>query len=385
MNEQKIKWWYAGIIIIISIVLARLLTMLFGADMTSLDIFAPANKLGDFHITDIYNVVEINNINEVGGRKKSDDVVIVSIDQLGREETLNVINTVSDMHPTAIGLDFPFEDPEPFGQEVLNTILFNDLIVSANKVDPKSYEVIPLSFYEVMYDDINTGFVNIDAANTWNVIRTFHPYVLGRNGDTIPNMALALARMARPDLAQTLIARNRSVEVIDFVSREIRIIPHERLSEAGIEQYINGKVVLIGDTAYTPDIRITPLKDLMAGVQIHAYAVQTILGASYIDMWPTWRIWLIALVCSLIFLVILQLAKQYLKDSGNWFVRFSQFILMILLVLWGCYIFSVYHAYADFTIVISMLVFSSLAFDLAYFLIGVSKKIFDIIIKYIQK
>ena len=385
MKNQEIKWWLAGIIIILSIASAWCLTTYIGPDIASLDIFKPTNKKGDFRITDIYNAVEMNNLNEIGGREKSEDVVIISIDQLGRKETLEVIHTVSDMHPAAIGLDFPFEDPEPLGEEVVNTILFNNLIVSANKIDPKTYEVIPLSFYETMYDDLSTGFVNIDAANTWNVIRTFHPYVIGKNGDTIPNIALSLARIARPDRAQALIARNKSSEVIDFVSREIRIIPHKRLTESGIEQYIRGKVVLIGDTAYTPDIRITPLKELMAGVQIHAYAVQTILESSYIDSWPTWRIWLIAFVGSLFFLIILQIAKKYLKDSGNWLIRVCQFGLMLLIVLWGCHIFSEDHTYADFSIVIVMLGFSALVFDIAYALIGASKILFKIINKFIRK
>ena len=103
----------------------------------------------------------------------------------------------------------------------------------------------------------------------------------------------------------------------------------------------------------------------MAGVLIHAYALQTVLGGSYIERWPDWIIWMLGFGLSLLFILILQVAKG-LSNSGNWLIRMSQFVLMFGLVVWGCYIFSVDHRYADFTTVIALLGFSALTFDIAY-------------------
>lgn len=379
MREKKITWWQGGIIIALSIACAWCLTVFIGEDIASLNIFTPANKKGDFHITDIYNAVEKNNIDEVGGRPLSEEVVVVGIDGLGRAETLEVIEKVASFQPSAIGLDFGMKDSVTLREEVLNIVAANPRIVSPIQLIPmgdNSYRDSLLSFYEETHP-VHKGFVNIDAAEMWNVIRTFHPFVRSAKGDTLPNIVLELARIAAPDRAQELIARGRATEHIDFVSRQVAVIPAECLDLPEVEAYMRGKAVLIGDTAYLPDMRITPLHDPMGGVLVHAYALQTVLGNSYIKAWPQWLIWLIAFVLAGGFVLILQGARK-LSNSGNWLIRMSQFLIMFLLVMGGCYIFSVYHTYADFTNVIAMLGFSALSFDIFYALVGMWKLIFKV-------
>lgn len=378
MKEKKIKWWGGGIIIALSIACAWCLTLFIGEDIASLHIFTPTNKKGDFHITDIYNAVEKNNIDEVGGRPLSEDVVVVGIDGLGRAETLEVIRKVASLQPAAIGLDFGMKDSVTLRDEVLDVVASNPLIVSPVELVPEGDSVSGvnrLSFYEEAYH-VRTGFVNIDAIEMWNVIRTFHPFVQTEDGDTLPNIALEMARVAVPERAQALLDRGNEVEYIDFVSRKIMVIPPQCLGMEEVEDYMRGKAVFIGDTAYLPDMRITPLHEPMCGVMVHAYILQTILANSYISAWPTWLIWLIAFIMAGAFVLILQGAR-HLSNSGNWLIRMSQFVLMFLLVWCGCYIFSVYHTYADFTIVIAMLGFSALSFDIFYALVGLWKWIVD--------
>lgn len=379
MKEKTITWWQGAIIIALSIACAGCLTLFIGEDIASLNIFTPTNKKGDFHITDIYNAVEKNNIDDVGGRPLSEEVVVVGIDGLGRAETLEVIRKVASLQPAAIGLDFGMKDSVMLRDEVMEVIVSNPLIVSPMELVPVGEETFRdslLSFYEERYP-VHRGFVNIDAAEMWNVIRTFHPMVLTADGDTLPNMVLEMARVAKPERAQALLDRHQAVEHIDFVSREIMVIPPHCLGMEEVENYMRGKAVLIGDTAYLPDMRITPLHEPMGGVLVHAYALQTILGNSYIQAWPEWLIWLIAFGLAGAFVLILQGAR-HLSNSGNWLIRMSQFVLMFLLVWCGCYIFSVYHTYADFTNVIAMLGFSALSFDIFYALIGLWKLLFKI-------
>ena len=369
MNEKKLKWWQIALIIVNSIVVALCVTLRIG-DAASLDTFTPATKRGDFHITDFYNAVKQRSINII-----SDDVVIVSIDQFNREQALEIINKVKLLNPSAIGLDFPFVDSVAYHDYILNTIAIDSNIVHATKVTKASngyYQREYLSFYERENPNTQVGFVNIDADNTWNVIRTFHPFVLSENRDTIPSMTLALARISNPKRAQELLARNHDMEIIDFVSRKIEVIPAHQLDNDDISMKILGKVVLIGDTAYAPDIRLTPLHEPTSGIFIHAYSLQTVLSGSYIKEWPKWIMWGIALIISILFVILQQYARS-LTYIGNCLIRISLLIIIFLLVWFGCFIFYSYNHYADFTIVIAMLAFSSLAFDITYATIGLVK------------
>ena len=369
MNEKKLKWWQIALIIISSIAVALGVTLWIG-NVTSLGIFTPASKGGDFHITDFYNAVKRRNINSI-----SDDVVIVSIDQLNRAQTLEIINKVKQLHPSAIGLDFPFVDSVAYHDYILNTIVKDINIVHATVVNQLSngkFQREYYSFYEKEFPNTQVGFVTMDAGYAWDVIRTFHPFVLSEKEDTIPSMTLALAKLSNPKRAQELLARKHDIEIIDFASRKIEVIPANQLDNDDIAVKILGKVVLIGDTAYAADIRMTPLHEPISGIFIHAYSLQTVLSGSYIKEWPGWIMWGIAFIISILFVFLQQYARSF-TYIGNCLIRLGLWILIFLLVWLGCIIFSRYNHYADFTIVISMLAFSSLAFDITYATIGVVK------------
>ena len=361
MEESKLKWWQYAIILALSFLLALMTSLYIGSDLSSLDIFAPKDKRGDFRITDIYNAVEINNYPD---RPYSEDVVVVGIDKLDRRQTLEVINKVAQLHPAAIGLDFPFKESPILRDSILITILGDDRIVSPIRLDSDN-RPISMSFYEEEYPYVPMGYVNIMAEHPWNVIRTFCPYRI-YNGDTIPSLVLELAQLTNPEMARKLLARSRDVETIDFVSTRIEIIPAYQLDSPDVVRRIQGKAVLIGDTAYMPDIRVTPLHELMAGVKIHAYALQTVLADTYIDERSDFYIWTWAVFTSIIFLLFLQWAKNHLNNTGNFIIRLLQFFLLIGFVTCGCKQFSESHVYADFTNVIALAGFSALFFDIAH-------------------
>ena len=369
--KRILKKWSRPIIFVSSICIALIITMFIGVDFTSLDIFKPANKRGDFKLTDTYNSVVKNN----GKEPISDKVVIVSIDEYNRAQTIDIIKKVVSLEPNAIGLDFAFADPTSCREELLATVLFNRNIVSAIEIVQDStrsyFNKKPMSFYEEELPDVHTGFVNLDIDNSWNVVRTFHLFVNDSVGDTIPSMVLELAKLANPIAAKQLLARHNTTELIDFVTYKVEVIPSSKLNNDTIASRIKDKTVLIGDTAYLSDIRITPLREPMGGIYIHAYALQTVLEGTYIKESPRWVNWLIGFIFSIGFLLILQCLKritgpEWFKDSFNWLIRVFQFIIMYALVQLGCFIFTHHHTYVDFTPVISLMLFSSLCFDLGY-------------------
>lgn len=374
-KKTKLNRWLAGTIITLSIIAAVILTILLGEDLASLNIFIPAEKKSDFRITDIYNAVEINNLEKAGILEYDDNVVVVAIDGLNREQTIDVINQVAQLQPAAIGLDFDFKDSLLHRDYLLNTILFNSHIVSATKVRPindegTTYQREFLSFYEKEYPSVQVGYVNLDAKNTWDIIRTFHAFVQDEDGDTLPSMTLQLAKLANLHRAQQLMEHGKAPVNIDFVSHNIRIIPTGQLVDSSTVDLIRGKVVLIGDIALATDMYMTPLHEPMAGVLIHAYALQTVLNASYIDIYPKLRIWILALAIGILFVFVLQLAKVLLSNTGNITIRILQFLGIFCFVWIGCKEFSTEHKYVDYTSVIFILGFSTLVFDILYGLIG---------------
>ena len=366
MVKIKSKCWQNVVIPVLSLVLAFLVSNHIGSDLSSLDIFAPSNKKGDFKITDIYNAVEINNYRN---RPYSEDVVVVGIDDLDRKQTLDVIHKIAQLQPAAIGLDFAFEDPGELRDSILFAIVGDDRIVSPIRLDTNNMPVL-MSFYEMENPDIPMGYVNIMADHPKNVLRTFRPYVI-YNGYTIPSLVLELAMRTNPESAQSLLERNREVENINFVRHRIEVIADTLLDRPDVAKRIQGKAVLIGDTAFAPDMRITPIHELMAGVKIHAYALQTVLANTYIEEKSDTYIWTWAVMISIIFLFLLLIAKLFMPESGNFFIRMIQCAILFGIVISGCWLFSEDQVYADLTRVITLAGFSALFFDLLNFLFSI--------------
>lgn len=370
-QQEQLTWWQSGLIVTLSIALSIVFTLLFGVDTTSIDLFSPPDKKSDFQITDIYNAVEINQAEDT---VYSMDVVVVSTDGLDRKQIIDIINLLEQMQPTAIGIDIPFMDSTDNREYLLKTIFGNRNIVCATTYDttPNNiyYQRKPRSFFEEEFPTTKVGFVKLDATNPWSIVRTFHPYVLLGENDTLPNMALALAQIADPRRAHNLLARKNQEEIIDFSSCTIRTIPANTLNDSAII-HIQDKIVLLGDVNYAKDLYMTPRHEPLPGVMIHAYATHTIMSGSYIKEYPKWSIWLIAIFISLIFTIPLQLAKKYMSNVGNMFIRIVQFLTLFLLVWIGCWKFSTEHIYINFSPAIFMLGFSALTFDIANGIYGI--------------
>lgn len=165
------------------------------------------------------------------------------------------------------------------------------------------------------------------------------------------------------------------MEIIDYTGCEIEVVDAARLHKEYVAERLRNKVVLVGDTADTKDTYRTPLHDAQAGVLIHAYALQTILGGSYIEEYKDWVNWTIAVLIGMLLISGLLCAIEY--QVLNLFVRVGQFALMYLLIVWGCAIYSRTHMYADFTPAILMLGFGALSFDIIYALYSFVRNIVE--------
>ena len=364
MTEDKRIKWKTGIILVCSAFLSLVLTRSIIKDIGSLGLFTPVEKKVDFKMTDIYNAVEENRA-EI---PLSQDVIIVSVDECNRNETLDVIRQIASYAPKAIGLDVYFAVPQENNNYLLETVLLTENLVSAMQIATqdggKTFERVPLSFYDEDYPPEHAGFVNLDVIHTWNVIRTFRPYVCTSAGDTLPSMPMALAEIAYPEQAAKVFSKGNTKEIIDYTGCEIEVLTAHQLNDDGIAERIKGKVVLIGLMNDVKDIYLTPLRNPLAGIMIHAHALQTIISDSFIRNCPAWINKTFAVLLSILFLYLLQVTKNHRNYFGSLIVRISQFVILYLLLWCGCWIFAKWHIYVDFAPAILMLGLSSLARDL---------------------
>ena len=385
------KWFKESLHILGILVLALLMTRFVIYDLGSIGLFAPLEKEMDFQISDIYNAVEENKSVHVS----SPDIVVVSVDNHNRDELLGDIRKISSAHPAAIGMDVYFKVSKENIKDtaLIETIMHTERLVGATglKDDPNRIFFMkdPLSFFEEEFKPL-VGFINVDADQSRNVIRTFHPYVLTAKGDTLKSFELVLASLIQPEKAAELLARGNEYETIDFISYDIPVIDVELLSDemlaldSSLLKELEGKMVFIGDIRDYDDMHVTPLHGLMPGVMVHAYALETILHSSYIETTPVWKNWLIAIVISLVFLTVLLIAKRRMSNAGNLLVRVSQFVFMYILVVFGCAIFGQSHVYVDFAPSVLMLGFGALAFDLWFAIYGIITNIYSRIQKHLH-
>ena len=379
-EKEKYSWWKEGIHIVCITLLALLMTRFIINDLSSLSLFAPIEKQMDFEISDVYNAVEESRpIHAI-----SPNVVMVSIDSLpDRAAVLDIVNFVALAGPKAIALDAYFKISQADNTYLLNTMKDITNLVGATQVVPtdsaRIYRHKDLNFFEGQIP-AKLGYINVDTDASKKVVRTFHPFVLDEKGDTLKSMVMMVASIADKARVDELLARGNEVETIDFISYEIPIVPAARLNEPAVYESLRDKVVVIGSEKDKNDWYITPLHGSQPGMLIHAYAIQTILNGSYIEVSTGWLNWLIAVVICMIFVGLLLLAKRRMSNIGSLFTRIGQFLILYFLVAFGCWMFARAHVYVDFAPALLMLALGGFAFAIWFAAYGTGESI----VKYIK-
>lgn len=372
--QKRMKWWHGVLIIALTMGMAGLFSAFLSSDFSSIDIFAPIEKKVDFRVSDIYNMME----EERQGRERSDEVVVISVDDFDREGVIEIIHTLSDYGVKAIGLDVYFAIEGADNTALIEMVRTTENMVSLTKVirEDGYYRAENQSFFEKELTPPHRGYANLDINHSWNVVRTFIPQVVTSEGETIPSMALELAKIANPARAQEAIERGNTEEIIDFTHQEIEVISAHRLQNEDVAARLKDKVVLVGLIHDNKDTYLTPLHEPVAGVLIHAYATQTILNGQYIRTRAVWKNWMVAGCLCLLLVCLLLFANEYepMRYSLNLIVRITMFVTMFSLVYIGCMIFAKYHLYVDYSPAILMLAFGTQAFDIVYAGYGVWRK-----------
>lgn len=346
------------------VLLALLLTRFTIYNISSLSVFAPLDKEVDFKMSDLYNMVA----DSKAVHQFSPDILIVAIDGCSRRRTLEVINQVAACQPRAIGLDVYFPYPEEDNSYLLHTLSRTPNLVCSEYAVPEPdgihyYRQQNLSFYDSLMQPAHSGFINLNVRDAQHVVRSFRPFVTSSANDTSFSMACEIARLVAPDKAQALLDRHEKEVTIDFTTYDFLVITADELNDCPAE-WLNGRVVLIGDAQFLSDAHLTPLHGMKAGVMIHAFELQTILSGTYIDTTSAGLNWSIAVLLCVLYVSMLLLSKYKMANYGSLVLRVGQFALMYLLICIGCALYRSAHVYADFAPAILMIGLGSIAFDL---------------------
>lgn len=330
-------------------------------DISSIAYFAPMEKAADFTVEDFYQLVaEGRSVKQL-----CTDVVVVDIDTCQREQIAEIIEAVDYCEPAAIGLDIFFDYPSANDEVLIESIRACQHLVLPVQVtydaSTDSYTRYSGSFFyeEFVNHPKPLGAVNLAGSNQLSIIREVRPYFT-QGRDTIPHIVSALLAEAHPSLWQRLRQQGNQLIPINYSTHEFLILkPHEILSSAHLLQ---GKIVLIGSVEDALDRHLTPTRNEMPGILIHAHSLCTLLNDTAIRQAPGWINWLLGLALCLLMLQI-KLATTNLAIEGV-LMRVIQLLLLYLIVVGGYQLFVRYNYSLNLSFALLMVALGFVAADL---------------------
>ena len=346
--------------------------------ISSFSELAPINRELDFKSSDFYQLVSDARAVKV----LDEQIVIVPIDNLSRNDICHLIEDISLCSPKAIGLDVFFRFPMDNDEHFLDVIRNTPELVVATGVTTQKNNIIEGTYFLDSLNNSLYGVVNMNIQQRYHVIRDFKPYYQTNHG-VIDHFSLSLAKHVNPSIAkhlQSTYEMNSETAIpIDFSSREFDIIEPGDVLEH-IEK-LKGKVVMLGDINDTQDIFITPVDDNMSGVMVHAYSLSTILGERYYTMIPQWILWLLGLFLCIIFVVV----KMWLKNHSleNLLMRVFQILTMMTITYLGCILFIKYHYVLELSMPLMIIALGLAALDVWDDIVHVTPKIFEYMKKHL--
>ena len=369
---QNNKWFRIITITLLSYILSY--SLLF--QILSSPIFTQ-QKGNDFEMSDFYNVVANNR----PVRTFNKDIVIVSIDNCSRIDIAQLVEIINYTEPSAIGVDVFFTYDA--NEDSLIVDIFNQ---TSNLVLAYDAYQETNTYFAPSLHNTSWGAINLTAKNAGGTIRQFQPQF----NDSIFSFSAQLAKLSRHSAFVNLINRGNKFETICYPSQEFEVIdgPAVLRGEINIlelEEILNSKIVLLGDTHNPFDQHQTPINSDMPGIVINAHILSTILNNSYIDSTSNWINWFIAFAISLLlsYMIVTFQTTNVLKSYTTFAIRIFQVLIIIVFLYIGCFIFAQWHYYCNFAPSLFMVGLGVLAVavePIVYSIIRCTTKIIRIVI-----
>ena len=336
---------------IIITALAFLVVSFFAVLTLNVSFLSPiARVMEDFSMTDIFYQVQ----RDGGECDTSRAVTIVDMTELySRRDLAQNLEVVASLQPKTIGVDVVFEGlkEDSVGDDMIGRIaLLHQNMVFSYKLF--NYENDSIGYTDDVHSffademPIHEGFTNMPRNLYGGMKRELS---LGRTvrGELKPSLILEVTnRYAGRDVVPL---EDRDVQV-NFTPLHFPVVSPDSL--LAYQDSIRDHVVLFGAMKDENDMHYTPLGK-MAGVELLAYSIETLLRQKEVSVVSGWAYWLITVLIVFLSSVLLSHYKQFFEKRRNQFLRFlmtTSFMTGLFLFIWmalltgiAFVIFSLFH------------------------------------------
>lgn len=322
-----------------------------------------SNDRTDFNITDFYNIVADSR----KVRTLDPEIVLVDIADATRADIADLLDALPAFEPRAVGVDIAFEEQRPGDEYLIEALRANDNLVMVVDVEPDKalngtrFHLSGSSYFKDSLTEIAVGAANLPTKIPGGVVRNFvvdYP-MADSTAEATKSFPVAIAAIVAPDAVADLRARGRQQELINYPSRTFRSIRYDELADKG--DLLAGKIVLVGALADDGDLHATPPQIRMAGLEIHAHALSTILHRDYLrELSGVANLLIACLLCFLMALTHVSLPAAYKSVV----LRLVQLALLYMLLRAGYYYFVDKKLIVNFSYALLMLTFVFFACDI---------------------
>lgn len=323
---------------IIITVLAFVLVATFALIAYNIPFMGPiAEAIKEFEMTDVYcQILQDTNGDD---EEVSDDITIVDMSELyTRRDLAKALQDIESQQPKVIGVDVVFEGlkEDSIGDEMIAEVaLSNDNIVFSYKLldyvnDSVGHATTVHSFFAVEEGAVNEGFTNMPR-NLYGGIKRKLSLGERAEGKTVPSFITMTAAMYHDKKTDAV---TQSQVNINFIPRRYRVVQPDSITLH--PEWIKGKLVLFGAMKDEYDMHYTPLGK-MAGVELLAYSIETLLQKSEIKEVSGWLMAVIAFLLVLLTQVVFGVYMEFAKKRKNRVLRFlmsASFMRSYLMFFW---------------------------------------------------
>lgn len=291
---------YVGITVLSFVIIA-----IYGLLAFNLKVFSPVAKaIGDYSFEDFYYQI----MSSSDGVDTSRVVTIVDMTELiSRRDLANTISEITALKPKVLGVDIVFEGlkEDTIGDKMLQEIVSKSNAVFAYKIIDRTEEEVH-SFF-MPNDSLTEGYVNMPRQLYGGLKRS-----------------LSVGRMHKGKLTPSFIKKvadkYAGEEVMPLTDKEIRInfapTYFEVIKYSDVMMHpelIEDRIVLLGALKEEVDMHYTPLGKI-AGTELLAYGVTTMLKHDDVKVVSGWLMWLISF---LVVLLVTAVRMAYMEFAAK--------------------------------------------------------------------
>lgn len=245
-----------------------------------------------FSMTDVYYRIQHSVTPEIN--KQITLVDITALSSRDRDRIAEIVEKISEMHPTALGVDVIFEGLKgnPDSDEQLADAFFHtpeNTVLAYKLTDPDEHTgIFRNAVHSFFVGDTHQIEGTVNVTNNPHKSMTTYPMYFMLNQDTVRSMPVLLAEMLgvsfEPGMKQ---------HAINYKGTTFPVVEWNELEQH--RDLIENHIVLLGSTREEADKHYTPL-GLRPGMEILAYTILSMLDGTHVYHAPFWQILLWALL-----------------------------------------------------------------------------------------